>query len=93
MTAHTAIVFTRYMLLAFMHRLETDDRTIGVLFYSLSEEVSDITLAEAMRRLIEAFVTIAAEKLLINEIELKLLLDKFIGQLPVSIRKNLLLCA
>ena len=76
-----------------MHRLETDDRTIGVLFYSLSEEVSDITLAEAMRRLIEAFVTIAAEKLLINEIELKLLLDKFIGQLPVSIRKNLLLCA
>ena len=33
MTAHVAIVFTRYMMLAIEQRQNTDMRTIGELFY------------------------------------------------------------
>ena len=43
LTAHVALVFTRYMLLAVSKRDNEDDRTLGELFYIMISEVADIT--------------------------------------------------
>ena len=42
LTAHTAIVFTRYMLLALEQRQNEDQRTLGELFFFLVDEMADI---------------------------------------------------
>ncbi len=42
LTAHVAIVFTRYMLLAMEQRQNEDQRTLGELFFFLVDEMADI---------------------------------------------------
>jgi hypothetical protein len=53
--AHTTIVFTRYLLLCCQQRQEIDERTLDGLFRACVQELKDLTLAEAINRLI-AFV-------------------------------------
>ena len=43
MTAHTAVVFTRYMILSLESRESNDNRSLGELFLYFSDEMSDIT--------------------------------------------------
>ena len=43
MTAHTAVVFTRYMMLSLESRESNDNRSLGELFLYFSDEMSDIT--------------------------------------------------
>jgi hypothetical protein len=50
--AHTSIVFMRYMFLAYQCRIETDNRTLGELFYACCEEVADISFIEALFRIL-----------------------------------------
>jgi hypothetical protein len=42
--AHTSIVYVRYMMLAYHHRLQTDDKTIPGLFYAFSEELKTMSI-------------------------------------------------
>jgi len=42
-TAHTAVVFTRYMMLSVKNRTASDPMTLGELFFFLSDELADIT--------------------------------------------------
>ena len=42
-TAHTAIVFVRYMMLSLAEREAVDERSIGELFLYFSDEQSDLT--------------------------------------------------
>ena len=51
LVSHTTIVFLRYMFLAYQHRIETDDRTFGELFYACCDEVSDISFVESLYRI------------------------------------------
>ena len=50
--AHTTIVFMRYMFLAYQHRIETDQRTFGELFYACCDELTDISFVEALYRIL-----------------------------------------
>ena len=43
MTAHTAVVFTRYMMLSLGSRESNDIRSLGELFVYISDEMADIT--------------------------------------------------
>lgn len=58
LVAHTSLVFTRYMFLALQQRFHDDPRSIGSLFYACCDEMKDITLFEALHRLL----TLALEK-------------------------------
>ena len=49
---HTAIVFLRYMFLAYRFRLEMDNRTFGNFFYALCDELNAKSIIEAMRGVI-----------------------------------------
>ena len=60
--AHTALVFTRYMVLEWIRRQETDQRTFGGLFFAVYDEVQDMELSEALRSLMALFVEILNER-------------------------------
>ena len=49
---HITIVMSRYVFLAFEQRCHDDPRTLGSLFYACSEEQQDLSLVEAMQRLL-----------------------------------------
>lgn len=51
--AHTTIVFTRYIVLSWQNRCSTDDRTLGGMFYELSDEINELDWAVALQQLIE----------------------------------------
>jgi hypothetical protein len=50
--AHSTIVMIRYIFLAVEQRLATDQRTIGALFHAASDEIRDISLTEALLRIL-----------------------------------------
>lgn len=51
MSAHTAIVFARYMFLAIETRSDKDDRTVGPLFCIISEKLAEISVSEAFEKI------------------------------------------
>jgi hypothetical protein len=46
-------VFTRFIVLSWQNRCNTDQRTIGGLFYKLCDEVNELDWAVALQQLIE----------------------------------------
>jgi hypothetical protein len=50
--AHTTIVMTRYVFLAIEQRCHDDQRTIGGLFFACSKEIKDLSLIDALQRLL-----------------------------------------
>ncbi|MBO4685517.1 MAG: transposase [Lachnospiraceae bacterium] len=60
--AHTALVFTRYMVLEWIRRQESDQRTYGGLFFAMCEEVQAMELSEALLSLMALFVEIMNEQ-------------------------------
>lgn len=51
--SHTTIEFTRYIVLSGQNRYNTDQRTIGGLFYELCDEVNELDWAVELQQLIE----------------------------------------
>ena len=61
MTAHTAVVFTRYMMLSLESRESNDNRSLGVIFLYFSDEMSDITWIQAFQMLLQMFRSLLTE--------------------------------
>ena len=89
MTAHAAIVFTRYMLLSVENRKYADDRTLGQMFYLLVDEMADITWIQAIHMLMEVFITTIKDKLSLTSKQLDQLLEAFIMALPENLVEHL----
>jgi len=49
---HITISMVRYMFLSFEQRCHDDPRTLGNLFFACSDEIKDLSLIEAMQRLL-----------------------------------------
>ena len=94
MTAWVAIVFARYVMLAYLNRTETDDRTTGELFYYACDELANISLLDAFQLLMKFFYAVRlSERFHLAKEELEAMLDAFVAMLPAPLRKRLLLCA
>ena len=52
MIGHITITMIRYIFLAFEQRCHDDPGTIGDLFFACSDEIDDLSLAEALQRLL-----------------------------------------
>ena len=52
MIAHITIAMSRYIFLAFEQRCHDDPRTLGSLFFACSDEMKDLSLVEALQRII-----------------------------------------
>jgi hypothetical protein len=58
--SHTTIVFTRYILLAWQQRSNTDQRTLGGLFMHLADEFNELDWAVALTTLLDLLADISA---------------------------------
>lgn len=56
MVSHTAIVFTRYMILEWIRRNENDSKTFGELYFNLCDDIQDMDFVQALQSLMALFV-------------------------------------
>ena len=89
MTAHTAIVFTRYMMLSVENRKSKDERSLGELFLYFSDEMSDITWIQAFQLLIQMFKTLLTDTFDIADDEITALVDAFMDAIPAMLKAKL----
>lgn len=89
LNAHTAIVFTRYMMLSVAQRRNTDDKTLCELYFCLMDELDDITFSQSMRIIIDALMDSVMEYFHITERELEGFMASFLQRLPKYMREAL----
>jgi hypothetical protein len=92
MVASTAIVFIRYIMLSLESRNGEDPRTIGQLFYICCDELKDISLADALQKLLTLLEQFLGERLQLAEQEIRRLIDYLIGNLPSFFKERLAIC-
>ena len=89
LTAHTAIVFVRYMLLAMEQRHSEDQRTLGELFFFLVDEMADITFNRSISILFEAMLASLQEILRLSDKQLEAFVIDFESRLPQYLKNAL----
>ena len=89
LTAHVAIVFTRYMLLAMEQRQNEDQRTLGELFFFLVDEMADITFNRSLGILMAALMASLQEILKLSDEQLTAFTADFEARLPEYLRNAL----
>lgn len=89
MTAHTAVVFTRYMMLSLESREANDTRSLGEIFLYFTDEMSDITWIQAFQMLLQMFQNILVDELELSEEKLDELVDAFMNAIPAVLKLKL----
>lgn len=89
MTAHTAVVFTRYMMLSLENRESNDTRSMGELFLYFSDEMSDITWIQAFQLLLKLFRAMLADNIDIEDETIDELAEAFMDALPPLLKSKL----
>ena len=89
MTAHTAVVFTRYMMLSLENRESNDERSLGELFLYFSDEMADITWIQAFQLMLQMFRTMLTEKVELPDEKTDELVDAFMNAIPALLKLKL----
>lgn len=89
LTAHVAIVFTRYLMIAMEQRRCEDDRTLGEIFFFFTDELADITFGESFRIIITAMIESVCAIFQPTEEQISMFIEMFVGRLPDYIRNSL----
>ena len=90
LTAHTTIVALRYMILSVEQRRQTDHRTLGELFYAVTDEAKELTFHEVLMMILESLINaITNEFDFLDESLVRNFMDAFIKGLPAFIQRLL----
>ena len=89
MTAHTTIVFIRYICLVWKKRESEDPRCFGELFFLVVDEMDDISFAYSLEKLLDILIDTLHDALFLSDSQITVLLDSFFAKLPL-LYKNLL---
>lgn len=89
MTAHVAVVFTRYMMLSLKNRESKDERSLGELFLLFSDELSDITWIQAFYIVLEMFRTLLTNECELSNDKICERMDAFMNELPSTLKERL----
>ena len=89
MTAHTAVVFTRYMMLAVSKRESEDPRSMGELFMCCTDELADVSFAQAFSLFMELFINQVKGFLTISEQQISDFVEKFLNSIPDTLKTKL----
>ena len=89
MTAHTAVVFTRYMMLSLESRGSNDNRSFCELFLYFSDEMSDITWIQAFQMLLQMFRTMLSDNTELSDEKINELASAFMNTLPAMLKIRL----
>lgn len=92
MTAHVAVVFTRYMMLSLERRQNEDQRSLGELFLLTCDELDDITAEKSLMLIMKTLIQAIEDRLFLTKQQISDFLDAFIELLPNFIKSKLNLC-
>ena len=93
MTAHTTIVFMRYIMLALEARNASDHRTVGGFFHEVCDEVKDIRFAEALVHILDLLARTLAANPVISEEMASMIINTVFTGLPTIWKQKLQLSA
>ena len=82
LTAHVAIVLTRYMLIAMEQRQNEDQKTLGELFFFLVDEMADITFSISLGILMDTLMASLQVILKLSDEQLTAFIAYFEARLP-----------
>jgi len=85
-TAHTAVVMTRYIMLATQKRQNEDPRSLGELFYLMYDEIVDIRFSDALTQILNLIRETLTECLFLPDNQIKIIIDRFVAKLSGCFR-------
>jgi len=85
-TAHTAVVMTRYIMLATQKRQNEDPRSLGELFHLMYDEIADIRFSDALAQILAMFRETLTECMFLSETQIKEIIDRFVAKLSGCFR-------
>ena len=88
-TAHTAVVLTRYMILALEKRQNEDPRALGELFFHCYDEIAEIQFADAFELILSLLRNVFEESLFLTNEQIGLLIEAFIMKLPEHFKEKM----
>ena len=89
MTARLSIVCVRYMMLSVYQRANSDERSLGELFWLYAEEVSELSFSNAFRLIISAMLETVRSYFHVSDEQMSEFMEAFIGRLPSHLQKLL----
>jgi len=91
LTAHTTIVYLRYIMLAMECRYHDDNRTCGELFFLMFDELLDLKLDESIRLLMDAMFKSTEKTFNPSDDAKRDFCSTFLGELPPYLREKFVL--
>lgn len=88
-SAHVAIVFTRYMMLSVENRESEDPCSLGELFQFFCDELAETPWLETFEKLIGLFGQFIVDNFDVSEKDVDEMMDKFMSVLPDEIKRQL----
>ena len=88
-TCHLAIVAVRYMILSVSQRSNTDDRTIGELFWIFTAEAAEISYNHALCLILQALLETVQEFFHTTEEQMNMFVISFMCRLPENLQRAL----
>ena len=80
------IVCIRYMMLSLYQRSNSDERSLGELFWSYAAEVAEISFNQALNLIVMALLETVKEFFAVSDEQMSLFVDSFISKLPAHLQ-------
>jgi len=77
--AYTTIAMMRYTFLSYEQRLHDDPRTFGELFYAYCDEIKDLSVLEALQRILTLAIRKLRNNIELSEQIVQEMLEAFMG--------------
>ena len=90
LTAHVAIVFARYMMIATEHGQNEDDRSLGEIFFFFTDELADITFAKSFQIILRTMFECIYTVFQVTDEQINAFIEMFVDRLPEYMRRALL---
>lgn len=88
-TCHLAIVAVRYMILSVSQRSNSDDRTVGELFWIITAEVAEISYNHSLCLILQALLETIQECFHASDEQMDAFVLSFMGKLPEHLQRAL----
>jgi len=89
LTAHVAIVFVRYMMIAMEQRQNEDFRSLGEIFFYFTDELADITFAQSLWIILRAMFECIYAVFQVTDEQIDMFISMFVDRLPGYLQRAL----
>ena len=89
-TAHTAVIMVRYMMLAVDKRQKDDPRSLGELFFLCYDEIADHSFADSMALILSCLHEALSECLFLGDSVIRQIVDSFVDKISTCFKGVLL---